>query len=50
MYLSVTRQGLAAVVGDHLAEGAREVGRGAPHLPIELEVGPVQVSHYPFGI
>jgi hypothetical protein len=41
---------LAAVVGDHLAEGAGEVHRGAAFSAVELDVSMVQVSHDPFGI
>ncbi len=43
-------QRLAAVVGDHLAEGAGEVHRGAAFSAVELDVSAVQVSHDPFGI
>ena len=48
--LSVTAQGLAAVIGHHVAEGVDEVHRGAAFGPVQLEVGPVQVTHDPFGI
>jgi hypothetical protein len=46
----VAGQGLAAVVGHHLAEGAGEVERGTALALVELEVCAVQVSYDPFGI
>jgi hypothetical protein len=46
----VAGQRLAAVVGHHVAQGADEVRRGAALGPVQLKVGPVQVTDDPFGI
>jgi hypothetical protein len=46
----VAGQGLAPVVGHHLAEGAGDVERATALAAIELEVCAVQVSYNPFGI
>jgi hypothetical protein len=43
-------QGLAAVIGHHVAQGRREVDRGTALGPVQLEVGPVEITHDPFGI
>ena len=43
-------QGLAAVVGDHVAEGAGEIDRRAALGAVQLDVGTMQVADDPFGI
>ena len=48
--LGETAWRLAAVVGDHLAEGAGEIGRGPAFSTVQLEVGAMEVSYHPFGI
>ena len=48
--LRVAGQGVAAVVGHHVAQGAGQVHRGAALRPGQLEVGAMQVTHDPFGI
>jgi hypothetical protein len=46
----VAGQGLAAVVGDHVAESAGEIGRGPALAPGQLEVGTMEVTDDPFVI
>jgi hypothetical protein len=46
----VAGQGLAAVVGDHVAEGAGEIGRGPALGPVKLEVGTIEITDDPFVI
>ena len=43
-------QWLAAVVRHHVQHGRGQVDRVAASGPVQLEVGPVKVTHDPFGI
>ena len=40
----------AAVVRHHVAQRLDEIDRGAAFGPVQLEVGPVEIPHDPFGI